>query len=112
MPDPRWGALGMGRQPAPGPRVPSAADLDIEAFLERLRGLIQGDGPSFASRTQDLSRMQRERFAAGERGPPPPNSPEYQLGLEMAGNLKGRPSVLSVGPIGGLLYRALPLADR
>ena len=66
MPDNRWGALGLG------------------GFLSRALGL---DQPSVLDRMAEQGRMQRERFARGERGPAPPGSPEAMAGLDVAGSV-------------------------
>ena len=90
--------------------MPSDVDLDMEGFLERLSGLVQGGGPSLTDRMADLSRMQRERFAAGEAGPAMPGSAEAALGLDVAGNfdLTGR-----LGPAKSVIrdWRWLPEAE-
>lgn len=59
----------------------------LREFLKNdgLAGLL-GMGPSVASRMTDYDRMQRERFAQGERGPAMPDSPEAQAGMDLAGD--------------------------
>ena len=91
----RWGALGLGRRGITPPK------RDLAALEEVF-------GPSLLDRMVEQDRLSRSRLGRGEYGPPPVDSPEFELAADVAGNLDFTGALKGVSLADDLASMAVP----